>query len=54
MKDEHTTEIKAVEMVRQIRDANYELMHGKTDQERIDYYNARSQELHAALKIPAR
>jgi len=42
--------IKAVEMVRQIRDQNYEELKGKTHQEIIALYNKKAAAFHAKLK----
>ncbi len=43
------TNIKAVEMVRQIRDRHYELLKGKSRAERIQFYHELAQRLHARL-----
>lgn len=43
------TTIKAVEMVRRIRDAHYEQLRGKTPEERIAFYRTKSRELQAKL-----
>jgi hypothetical protein len=43
------TNIKAVEMVRQIRDRHYELLKGKSHAERIQFYHEQAQRLHARL-----
>ena len=39
--------IKAVEMVRRIRDAHYGQLRGKSPEERIAFYRAKSRELQA-------
>jgi hypothetical protein len=41
--------IKAVEMVRRIRDSHYEQLRGKSPEERIAFYRARSGLLLAAI-----
>jgi hypothetical protein len=41
--------IKAVEMVRRIRDAHYEQLRGKSPEERIAFYRAKSRELQAKI-----
>ena len=38
------TTIKAVEMVRRIRDAHYEQLRGKSPEERIAFYRAKARE----------
>lgn len=43
------TPIKAIEMVRRIRDAHYEQLHGKSPEERIAFYRAKSGALQAQL-----
>ena len=43
------TSIKAVEMVRRIRDAHYEQLRGKSPEERIAFYRAKSRELQAEI-----
>jgi hypothetical protein len=43
------TIIKAVEMVRCIRDAHYEQLRGKSPDERIAFYRAKSRELQAKI-----
>jgi hypothetical protein len=43
------TAIKAVEMVRRIRDAHYEQLRGKSPEERIAFYRAKSRELQAKI-----
>lgn len=43
------TTIKAVEMVRRIRDAHYEQLRGKSPEERIAFYRAKSCELQAKI-----
>ena len=43
------TTIKAVEMVRRIRDAHYEQLRGKSPEERIAFYRAKSRELQAKI-----
>ena len=43
------TTIKAVEMVRRIRDAHYEQFRGKSPEERIAFYRAKSRELRAKI-----
>ena len=44
-----TTPIKAVEMVRRIRDAHFELLRDKSPEERIAFYRAKSRELQAKI-----
>jgi hypothetical protein len=39
------TPIKAVEMVRRIRDAHYEQLRGKSPEERIAFYRAKAHSL---------
>ena len=41
-----TTRIKAVELVRRIRDNHYEQLKDKTREERIAFYRAKAQALH--------
>jgi hypothetical protein len=41
--------IKAVEMVRRIRDAHYEQLRGKSPEERIAFYRDKSRELQAKI-----
>ena len=41
--------IKAVEMVRRIREAHYEQLRDKSPEERIAFYRAKSRELHAKI-----
>jgi len=41
--------IKAVEMVRRIRDAHYEQLRGKSPEERIAFYRAKARSLHAEI-----
>jgi hypothetical protein len=41
--------IKAVEMVRQIRDKNYELLKNKSRAERIQFYREKARQFHAKL-----
>ena len=43
------TTIKAVEMVRRIRDAHYEQLRGKSPEERIAFYRAKAHLLHVQL-----
>jgi hypothetical protein len=43
------TTIKAVEMVRRIRDAHYEQLRDKSPEERIAFYRSKSRELQARL-----
>lgn len=43
------TPIKAVEMVRRIRDAHYEQLRDKSPEERIAFYRAKSRELQAKI-----
>jgi hypothetical protein len=41
--------IRAVEMVRRIRDAHYEQLRGKSPEERIAFYRAKSCELQVKI-----
>ena len=41
--------IKAVEMVRRIRDAHYEQLRGKSPEERIAFYRAKARGLQAEI-----
>ena len=41
-----TTEIKAIEMTRRIRDRHYEQLQGKTREDRVAFYRAKAQALH--------
>jgi hypothetical protein len=43
------TTIKAVEMVRRIRDAHYEQLRGKSPEERIAFYRAKARGLQAEI-----
>ena len=43
------TTIKAVEMVRRIRDAHYEQLRGKRPEERIAFYRAKARGLQAEI-----
>ena len=43
------TTIKAVEMVRRIRDAHYEQLRGKSPEERIAFYRAKARLLQAEI-----
>jgi len=43
------TTIKAVEMVRRIRDAHYEQLRGKSPEERIAFYRAKARLLQAQV-----
>ena len=43
------TTIKAVEMVRRIRDAHYEQFRDKSPEEQIAFYRAKSRELQAKI-----
>jgi hypothetical protein len=47
------TTIKAVEMVRRIRDAHYEQLRGKSPEERIAFYRAKSREFELQAKLTA-
>ena len=42
--------IKAVEMTRQIRDAQHELLKDKSWEERVAFYHEQAQALHQELK----
>ena len=44
------TEIKAIEMVRSIREAHYEQLKGKTSQERIAFYREKAHKMNARVK----
>ena len=44
------TTIKAVEMVRRIRDAYYEQLRGKSPEERIAFYRAKARLLQAQVE----
>ena len=46
--------IKAVEMVHRIRDAHYEQLRGKSPEERIVFYRAKSGLLQAEIALLAR
>ena len=43
------TTIKAVETVRRIRDAHYEQLRGKSPEERIAFYRAKAEQMHAQV-----
>jgi hypothetical protein len=43
------TNIKTMEMVRQIRDKNYELLKNKSTAERIEFYREQARQFHAKL-----
>jgi hypothetical protein len=43
------TTIKAVEMVRRIRDAHYEQLRGESPEERIAFYRAKARGLQAEI-----
>jgi hypothetical protein len=43
------TTIKAVELVRRIRDAHYEQLRGKSPEDQIAFYRAKSRSLQAGL-----
>ena len=43
--------IRAVEVVRRIRDAHYEQLRDKSPEERIAFYRAKSRELHAKIAV---
>jgi hypothetical protein len=45
-------EIKAVDMVRRIRDAHYERLKGSTPQEKIAFFREKARALHAELGRP--
>ncbi len=45
------TTIKAVEMVRRIRDAHYEQLRGKSPDERIAFYRAKARALQAEIAL---
>ena len=45
-------QIKAVEMVRRIRDAHYEQMKDLSPQEKIAFFRAKARKLHAMLGKP--
>ena len=44
------TSIKAIEMVRRIRDAHYEQLRGKSPEERIAFYRAKAHLLQAQVE----
>lgn len=44
------TKIKAVEMTREIRDAQHEQLKDKTWEERVAFYHQQAQALHESLK----
>lgn len=46
------TEIKAVEMIRRIRDAHHAELEGKTPEERMAYYRKKARLLHTELGLP--
>ena len=46
------TTIKAVEMVRRIRDAHYEQLRDKSPEERIAFYRAKSREFQTMNAAP--
>ena len=46
------TTIKAVDMVRRIRDAHYEQLRGKSPEERIAFYRAKAAQMYAQI-MPA-
>jgi len=46
------SEIKAVEMVRSIRDAHYEVLKDLTPQERVAFYREKARALHDELGRP--
>lgn len=45
------TTIKAVEMVRRIRDAHYEQLRGKSPDERIAFYRTKARALQAEIAL---
>ncbi len=47
------TTMKAVEMVRRIRDAHYEQLRGKSPEEWIAFYRAKSREFELQAKLTA-
>lgn len=49
-----TTKIDAVAMVRAIRDAHYELLKNKTHAERIAFYRAKAEHLHAQMSFASK
>lgn len=46
-------EIKAVELVRRIRDEHYEQLKDKSPEEQLDFYRKQAEELHKELKRTA-
>jgi hypothetical protein len=48
----HEPEIRAVEMVRSIRDAHYERLKGLSPQEKIAFFREKARALHADLGRP--
>ena len=48
----HESEIKAVEMVRSIRDAHYERLKDLSPQEKIAFFREKARTLHARLGRP--
>ena len=48
------TMIKAVEMVRRIRDAHYEQLRGQSSEERIAFYRAKARLLEAEIAAKQR
>jgi hypothetical protein len=44
------TEIKAIEMIRRIREAQYEQLKDKTTQERIAFYREKARRMNARAK----
>lgn len=45
-------EIRAVEMVRSIRDAHYEQIKGLSPQEKIEFFREKARKLHSELGKP--
>jgi hypothetical protein len=44
------TEVKAIEMIRRIREAHYEQLQGKTHEEQMAFYRAKAQQMNTRVK----